>query len=117
VPQILVIDGNAAIRDVLRRMLERQGYGVHEATTGVEGLHAYGTVPTDVVITDVQTPDMDGLQMLHTLRRTCPAAKIIAMSGSPGPLRQAKALTAHTFAKPFALQPLLTTVQALVEEA
>ncbi|MGE3541252.1 MAG: response regulator [Candidatus Tectimicrobiota bacterium] len=115
-PHVLVIDDNPMIRDLLRQMLERHGYNVHEATTGLEGLHAYRTVPTDVVITDLQMPDMDGLQMMQELHCAYPAIKIIAMSGAPGLLHQAHTLASHIFAKPLALRPLLHAVRELLEQ-
>jgi YesN/AraC family two-component response regulator len=74
-------------------VLERQGYSVVEAENGYEGLQYYGAEPTDLVITDMQMPVMDGLQMIMELRRTFPTAKIIAISGGQRALAMVKTLT------------------------
>jgi len=68
VPRILVIDDNAAIRELLRLVLEEEGYEVIEAADGAEGLRRYQAEPTDLVITDLEMPGMDGLELLRALR-------------------------------------------------
>ena len=112
--QILVIDDNAALRGMLRFLLEDAGYEVVEAAHGAEGLQQYLAAPPAVVITDLEMPVMDGLQFLRVLRHEAPAATVIAISGNPQALTQAQTLTPHTLAKPFALQHMLTAVQTLV---
>jgi two-component system response regulator (stage 0 sporulation protein F) len=113
--RILVIDDEEPVRSLLRTALELQGYKVVEAQNGREGLQCYQAEPTDLVITDIQMPVMDGVQMLMELRRTFPRAKVIAISAGEKALDMARTLDAqHTLAKPFCLQELLAAVQALV---
>ncbi|MGE3541302.1 MAG: response regulator [Candidatus Tectimicrobiota bacterium] len=114
--QILIVDDDAMMRDRLRQMFERRGYDVHEAATGMEGLQAYCSEPTDLVITDLQMPTMNGLQMMQHLREAFPAIKMIAISGAPHLLSEAHALATHTFLKPVALHPLLRAVEELVAQ-
>ena len=59
-------------------------------------------------------PVLDGFQVLRALRHTVPPVAVLAISGDPHALTLAQTLTPYTLAKPFALQPLLATVQALV---
>ena len=112
-PRILVIDDDKHVRYLLRVVLERQGYSVVEAENGNEGLQCYRAEPTDLVITDMQMPVMDGLQMIRELRRVFPAAKVIAMSGGRGVLNLVQTLVQRTFDKPFCIEELLDTVQQL----
>src|SRR5215467_10255520 len=93
---ILIVDDDQFVRSLLRAVLEHQGYSVIEAESGAEGLQAYQTQPTDVVITDIQMPGMDGLEMSIQLQRAFPTARIIAMSGGKTTLNMAKTLVQYT---------------------
>jgi two-component system, chemotaxis family, chemotaxis protein CheY len=111
VARILVVDDDNAIRLLLRSMLERRGHSVVEAENGAEGLQYYRAAPADLVITDIQMPVMDGLQMIKALRDDFPTAKIIAISGEKGGLAAAQLLSQGTFEKPLYMQEFLDAVQ------
>lgn len=113
-PRILVIDDNTAIRVLLRTMLEQEGYEVVEAANGTEGFQQYQAVPSDLVITDLWMPVMDGLEMLRALRHGVPTPTVIVLSGDQHALAQARRLTPHTFAKPVVLKQLRAAVHALL---
>ena len=112
--RILVIDDDESIRFLLRAVLEFQGYDVIEAENGYEGLLRYQVEPADLVITDMQMPVMDGLELLMELQRTFPRVKVIAISGGRRTLEVAKTFTPHTFEKPFSLEEVVDTVHELV---
>ena len=111
--RILVIDDNAAIREVLRFILEEEGYEVIEAADGAEGLQRYQADPTDLVITDLKMPGMDGLELLKALQHVVPTPALMAISGDRNALAQARKLTPHTFAKPLPLEQVLAAVRQL----
>jgi len=69
-----------------------------------------------VVITDIQMPEMDGLEMIQEIQRDVPEAIIIAISGGPrASLDAAEALgVRETFMKPFSLIVLRNTVHTLL---
>jgi len=69
VGRVLVVDDTADIRLLLRAVLSHVGHDVSEAATGAEALSmlAQGT-PFDAVVLDVQMPDMDGWQILASIR-------------------------------------------------
>jgi DNA-binding response OmpR family regulator len=71
--RVLVVDDEREIRAVLRAYLEAEGHVVLEAATGAEALHRAtatdGTAP-DLVLLDIGLPDLDGLDVLRTLRRS-----------------------------------------------
>ena len=112
-PRILVIDDNAAIRELLRIVLEGEGYEVIEAADGAEGLQRYQAAPTDLVITDLQMPGMDGLELLMALQRMVPTPVLMAISGDREALTQTGRFTPYTFAKPLALEQVLAAVRNL----
>jgi two-component system, OmpR family, response regulator len=113
VPRILAIDDNAAIRELLRIVLEGEGYEVIEAADGAEGLQRYQAAPTDLVITDLQMPGMDGLELLMALQRLVPTPVLMAISGDRDALTQARRFTQHTFEKPLPLEQVLAAVRNL----
>ena len=78
--RILVIDDDAMVRQFCRDLLEQEGYDIEEATGGKVGLELYRRNPADLVMTDLVMPEMDGFEVVRTLRRDYPDAKIMAMS-------------------------------------
>ena len=65
---ILVIDDNAANREILERRLAREGHQVQLATGGREALKMVRELRVDLVLLDVMMPDMDGYQVLQQLK-------------------------------------------------
>jgi CheY-like chemotaxis protein len=112
--KILVIDDQEPIRTLLRAMLEHIGHEVHEAPNGRDGLARYQEHPVDLVITDINMPEMNGLDLVLALTRGFLNVKVIAMSGEQGKgdsLRVAKLLGARqTLQKPFTMEQLVRTV-------
>jgi DNA-binding response OmpR family regulator len=65
----LVVDDAPDLRFLMREVLTRSGVSVEEAPSGVDALGHFGSDPPDVVILDVQMPDMDGWETLTAMRR------------------------------------------------
>jgi len=85
---ILLADDDAVIRTALRVMLRPHGYRVEVARNGVEVLEACDRQAFDVVLMDVQMPEMGGVEAADRLRRRLPpdrVPRIIALSGDAGP--------------------------------
>ena len=118
-PRILIIDDDTAVRSTVCRMLERAGYETVEASDGRHGIKLLDGI--DLVITDLLMPDMDGVDLLGTIRKSGHDVPVIAMSGggkvdSNSYLKVARALGAFaTIAKPFDLEHLLATVRDALE--
>jgi YesN/AraC family two-component response regulator len=116
---ILIIDDEEIIRVLLRSALEAEGYEVTEAANGRKGLELYRQRPTNLVITDIVMPELNGLDMLLELTREFLHAKVIAISGAEeekNVLDVAKLLGARqTFRKPFSIPHLLGAVRYELE--
>ena len=116
---ILIIDDEAGIRALLRTVLEAAGYRVTEAANGRQGLERYRLKPTDLIITDIAMPELNGLDLILELTRQFLHAKVIAISGVGGEtnvLDVAKLFGARrTFHKPFSMPQLLDAVRYELE--
>lgn len=117
---ILLIDDDYQFRTMLRKMLERNGYEVFEASDGKEGVKLYRKNPTDLIITDLIMPEKDGIETIQELKKDFPDINIIAISGGGrlGPqdyLHLAKMLGAkRTLTKPIELPDLIKTIEELL---
>ena len=116
---ILIIDDEALIRALLRTTFEGAGNEVTEAANGCIGVALYRLRPTDLVITDILMPDLNGLDLLLELTREFIHAKVIATSGAGGEqnvLDVAKLLGARQpFQKPLRMSQLLDAVRYELE--
>ncbi|AWV88742.1 hybrid sensor histidine kinase/response regulator [Bradymonas sediminis] len=65
---VLVIDDDPTMRDLLRRMLEREGFAVATAASGSEGLLLAEQLHPDIITLDVMMPSMDGWSLLSLLK-------------------------------------------------
>jgi two-component system, chemotaxis family, chemotaxis protein CheY len=81
--RVLIIDDASLVRSYYRQALERAGYDVDEALNGLEGLEKILMHLFDVVVVDINMPQMDGMTFLRTLRsKELPAAGIPALVSS-----------------------------------
>jgi two-component system nitrogen regulation response regulator NtrX len=78
---VLVIDDEAGIRDVLREILEDEGYSVLVAEDGIEGLEIIRSERIDLVILDVWLPNMGGIDVLKQLKDEKPDIEVVVISG------------------------------------
>lgn len=67
--QLLVADDDANIRALLRHVMTREGYKVHEAKDGLEAVKLLQNEPIDLAILDIMMPGMDGLELCDFIRQ------------------------------------------------
>ena len=79
--RVLLIEDDASVRRIVRKMLERGRHEVAEAENGRVGLDRLRDGAFDLVITDIVMPEMDGIETLIELRKHYPTLAVIAMSG------------------------------------
>jgi len=120
---ILVIDDEAQVRTTMRRVLERYGHEVVEAADGRQALQAIVGTPCDLVITDINMPEMDGIEVIMALSERQPGLPIIAISGG-GRLPKDLLLTSAdmlgavtTLAKPFEVPDMIAAVERALAES
>lgn len=118
---ILVVDDEAAVREVTRQTLEAFGYRVIVGADGVEAVAAYAThgAAISAVITDMMMPIMDGPATIQVLKKMNPGLPIIAASGLSvnGDLAQAVTLgVKHFLPKPFTAETLLKALRKALDK-
>ena len=117
-PRILVIDDDPAVRENVATYLRRLGHEVFEAPDGLRGFEILGSRSVELVVTDINMPDMDGIEVIDRLREATDGCPVIAMSGGglfakDLLLDNAEMLGAvSTLAKPFDLDDLRVAVEA-----
>lgn len=78
--RVLIVDDAGLVRRYYRKMLEAAGYEVDEALNGLEALEKILAAPPDMLIVDVNMPQMDGITFIAALRRQAlPASAIPAL--------------------------------------
>lgn len=82
---ILLVDDDPAIRDIMAMVLNDGGYGVSTAINGVDALRQLKVETPDLVLSDLNMPQMSGFELLSVLRCDFPSIPVIAMSGGYDP--------------------------------
>ena len=93
--RVLVVDDTPDLRDLLTMALERTGEFevVAQAENGRQAVDVAASVGPDLVLLDVAMPVMDGLEALPLVRRTCPEAIVVMLSGFGASEMTTKALS------------------------
>ena len=115
---ILVIDDEAALRHMLRLVLERDGYAVSEAASGREGFDRLQSTGFDLVLCDIRMPEMDGLAFLKEKVARQLDGTVIMMSayGTIDTAVECMKLGAYDYiSKPFRPDEILLTVRKAEE--
>jgi two-component system, cell cycle sensor histidine kinase and response regulator CckA len=115
---ILIVDDEAAIRDVTKTSLESHNYKAITASDGIEAIALYAEHRDQIflVLTDMVMPSMDGLTTIRTLRKINPDVKIIAVSGltSSDKVNIAYDMGIKAFlSKPYTASQLLQTISTV----
>lgn len=118
-PQLLIIEDDARIRSLLMRALEERGYAVSSAPTGMAGLAMAVDQRPDLVVLDLGLPDLDGTEVLATLRAVSDVPVIIASARDDDPslVRALDAGGDDYLVKPFSSAQLEARVRAVLRRA
>jgi CheY-like chemotaxis protein len=82
--RILVVDDEPAIRESMAMFLTAAGYDVSTAEHGFDALLQLRSVTPDVIISDLNMPQMSGFEFLSVVRRRFPEIPVVAVSGAYG---------------------------------
>ncbi len=111
--KILVIDDEDIVRLSCSRSLVPQGYELKMAKNGPEGLKILEEETFDLVLTDLKMPNMDGIEVLGTIKERWPKTDVVIVTGYQTVETAVKAIKIGAFdyvEKPFTPDSLLATV-------
>ena len=120
--QLLVIEDDAAMRELVQESLVEEGYAVDVAAGGRAGIARVRQGDIDLVITDVKMPDMDGLDVLAEIRAVeatpgPPLVIVVTAFGSIETAKRALKLGAHDYiTKPFDIDEMVAAVGKALDE-
>ena len=113
---ILTVDDSQTMRDMLLYALEAEGFRVIQAADGVEGLEALRAEPADVIITDINMPNLDGFGFIERVRqderhRATPILVLTTESEQERKERARKAGASGWIVKPFNTAKLVEAIR------
>ena len=117
--RILVIDDELSMITFCQKALEKEGFEMEGALTGEEGLRLLHGRSFDLTLLDIRLPDLDGLDVLSTIRERDPEMAVIIITGygTMETATRALKLGAHDFLlKPFTVEELVTSTQNVLEK-
>jgi CheY-like chemotaxis protein len=94
--KILIVEDNESVRGVLAEALTRAGYHILAVKDGQEGLANVETFAPDLIATDIEMPNMNGIEMSRILRGCQYTKPILVMSASIGKAATAQEVAAIT---------------------
>jgi signal transduction histidine kinase len=118
---LLVVDDDAANREVLSRRLQRQGHDVRSASNGCEAMRILGEATFDLVLLDIMMPEMDGYEVLGHLKadsrlQNIPVIMISALNELQSVVRCIEAGAEDYLTKPFNPTLLKARIGACLEK-
>jgi len=119
---ILIVDDDSSIQELLRIILTKNGYKVHQAANGEEAILQYMEVQPDLVISDISMPKGDGFNVAIIIRskerdgKRIPILLISAFYDDHANVQNAERCGADGFLpKPFTQKQLIEAVEGLME--
>jgi len=117
--RILLAEDDAATRDLVQRALALDGHDVIVTQDGAEALEQLqgGAGRIDLLISDVQMPGVDGIELVEKAIEVAPKLRIVLMSGFAGEFGRAEHLKgkiARVITKPFTLEQMRGAVKGVL---
>lgn len=117
-PKILIIDDETSILDTLRILLKRDGYEVHTAVGGQQGIEKLSDVKPDIVLSDIRMPGVSGIEVLDAAQAADPTLPVILMTAQASLQSAIQAVNQgafHYVQKPFSNDEMLLICRRAVE--
>jgi CheY-like chemotaxis protein len=113
---ILVVEDEEHFRNIIGEILELEAYDVSLTGSAIEAVRLCQERALDLVITDLVMPEMNGQELIRSLRQSHPNLPVLAMSGASNDvLREAAELGAvGTLQKPFTQDELLGVINKML---
>ena len=119
--RILIVEDNEKNMKLVRDILRHKGYETLEAVNGLDGVRLACEGSPDLILMDIQLPDIDGIEALTRIRKVpaLDAVPVLAVSASVMPEDQHKIVSSGFDAyltKPISLKPFMATVERFLKD-
>jgi len=114
----LIVDDDAAMRQMLESLFREQGYAVHEANSASAALEVASEIELDAVLSDIKMPGKTGIEMVGELRQLRPDTPVVLMTAFGSIDSAVEAMRAGAFdyvTKPFEPEAVLLTLERAIE--
>ena len=111
--KILLIDDELDLLDLIKEMLEQEGYQIFCATNGADGILLNEQENPDLIVLDLRMPEMDGIETLQHIRKTDDQVIVVILTGygCPDTIRDAVDLNVSEYlSKPFENKHLVSVI-------
>src|ERR1051325_5865332 len=102
---VLIVDDDEALTTVLAEFLNARGFRVSTANNGARGYVSYLTCRAELIVTDLDMPEVNGIDMVRCIRAVGSAPKVIYMSAGPEKFAPELYIEQRDFAAGFLLKP------------
>ncbi len=117
--KVLIVDDEYLIRYSLQRLIEREGFSVITADSGLQALQQFDQEKPDIVILDIRLPDANGLNLLKTIKEINPSVTVVMVTACPDIQSSVEAMKMGAFDyldKPIDLDKLTNILNTLKQE-
>ncbi len=118
--RVLLIEDDHAVSQSIEMMLKHEGMVVYSTDLGEDGLEIGKVYDYDIIILDLMLPDMNGYEVLKSLRNAKVKTPVLILSGLTGPDKKVKGLgfgADDYLTKPFDRSELLARIHAIVRRS
>ena len=115
---ILIIDDEAAQRDILTGYLKKKGYKIFPASSGREGIEIIKNNPVDIILSDFKMPDLNGIEVLEQVKKLNPEISFVIVTAYGTVENAVKAMRLGAFdyiSKPVDLDELDFMIERIIE--
>ncbi len=112
--RILVVDDNKELREILEEYLKSEGHNVEGSANGRDALERYEKSPFDLIITDLNMPEISGMELIKTIRKESKDTEFVIITGYASMDSAVEAVKMGAFdyiVKPFRMEELHVVVK------
>lgn len=117
-PHILLMEDETNVAKGLQMVMDEKGYEVDWAATGQAALDAFWSGRFDLLVADLQLPDMNGMEVIERIKAKQPETPVVIITGHPGlpsAINAIRAGVADYLRKPFTEEEFLTAVDGALK--
>lgn len=117
--RILVVDDEENARIGLSKLLEREGFEVESVSNGYEALNYLNQRQVNVIVTDINMPEMNGITFLKELNKSFPSSNVIMITAYGGVESYIEAMNLGAFEyinKPIKIEELKSILKKIFKE-